>query len=95
MGNPEQQLNREEIKARLREIIKAQLEIDEVEYDENNLDNLTELEIDSLSFVEIIFDIEDKFDVKSAGGRFSDEQLKEIKTTDDIADLIIAAKSAS
>ncbi|RDH87740.1 MAG: acyl carrier protein [endosymbiont of Escarpia spicata] len=94
MGNPEQQLDREEIKARLREIIKEQLEVDEVEYDENNLDNLTELEIDSLSFVEIIFEIEDKFDVKSAGG-FSDEQLKEIKTTDDIADLILAAKSAS
>ncbi|RRS30511.1 MAG: hypothetical protein OI74_16730 [Gammaproteobacteria bacterium (ex Lamellibrachia satsuma)] len=94
MGNPEQQLDREEIKARLREIIKEQLEVDEVEYDENNLDNLTELEIDSLSFVEIIFEIEDKFDVKSAGG-FSDDQLKEIKTTDDIADLIIAAKSAS
>ncbi|QYZ67899.1 MAG: acyl carrier protein [Gammaproteobacteria bacterium (ex Lamellibrachia satsuma)] len=82
------------MKARLREIIKEQLEVDEVEYDENNLDNLTELEIDSLSFVEIIFEIEDKFDVKSAGG-FSDDQLKEIKTTDDIADLIIAAKSAS
>ena len=94
MGNPEQRLDREEIKARLREIIKEQLEVDEVEYDENNLDNLTELEIDSLSFVEIIFEIEDKFDVKSDGG-FSDEQLKEIKTTDDIADLIIAAKSAS
>ncbi|MBL3526810.1 MAG: acyl carrier protein [gamma proteobacterium endosymbiont of Lamellibrachia anaximandri] len=93
MGNPEQRLDREEIKARLREIIQAQLEEDEVEYDENNLDNLSELEIDSLSFVEIIFVIEDKFDVKSGG--FSDEQLKEIKTTDDIADLIIAAKSAS
>ncbi len=95
MGNMEQQLNREEIKAKLREIIKAQLEIDEAEYDENNLDNLSELDIDSLSFVEIIFDIEDKFDVKSAGGGFSDEQLKEIKTTDDIANLIIAAKSVS
>jgi len=93
MQNTEHSAEREVIKARVRAIIQEQLEHDEVEYDKDNLESLAEAGIDSLSFVEVIFQIEEEFRVESASG-FSAGQLYTVETMDDIADLIIAAQSA-
>jgi len=86
-------MDRDDIKLRVRTIIQDHLEDEEVEYLENSLDSIRGLGIDSLSFVELIFRIEEEFGLKSDNG-FTDEQLYEIATTDDVADLIIAAKNA-
>jgi acyl carrier protein len=93
MQNAEHSAEREVIKARVRAIIQEQLEHDEVSYDKDNLESLAELGIDSLSFVEVIFQIEEEFGVESGSG-FTGEQLYTVQTTDDIADLIIAAQTA-
>ena len=93
MANAEQHTDREAIKARVRAIIQGQLEHDEVEYEKDNFESLAKLGIDSLSFVEVIFQIEEEFDVKP-DGRFTDQQLYTIETLDDFADFIIAAKTA-
>lgn len=93
MANAEQHMDREDIKARVRAIIQEQLENDEVVYDKDNLDSLRRVGVDSLSFVEVIFQIEEEFGLNSGVG-VTDEQLYEIATTDDLADLILAAKIA-
>jgi acyl carrier protein len=85
--------DRERIKARVRAIVQEQLEHDEVGYDKDNLENLEELGIDSLSFVEVIFQVEEAFGVKSGCG-YTDEQLYGVRTLDEFADLIISAQAA-
>jgi acyl carrier protein len=93
MPNARHSTDRERIKSRVRAIIREQLEHDEAEYDTENLENLAELGIDSLSFVEVIFQIEEVFGVKSGSG-FIDEQLYNVQTMDNIADLLVAAQVA-
>lgn len=93
MQNANHIADRERIKARLRAIVQEQLETDEVEYDKDNLDNLEELGIDSLSFVEVIFQVEEEFGVESGSGS-TDDRLYGVRTMDDLADLIISAQAA-
>lgn len=93
MQNAEHSAEREVIKARVRAIIQEQLEHDEVKFDKDNLENLAEAGIDSLSFVEVIFQIEEEFGVESGSG-FTGGQLYSVETLDDIADLVIAAQTA-
>jgi len=93
MQNANHIANRERIKARVRAIVHEQLETDEVGYDKGNLENLEELGIDSLSFVEVIFQVEEEFGVESGSG-YTDDQLYGVRTMDDLADLIISAQAA-
>lgn len=67
---------------KIQEIISQEFEIDKTEiHPESNLRN--DLHIDSLSAVNLSFEIENQFDIK-----ISDEELANLKTVDDIIKLI-------
>ncbi len=82
----------DDIRERLRSVLKSFLDSREIPYDERNLDDLGSLDIDSLGFVELVFEIEDEFKIKP--GAIGDDQIEDIKTLDDLANLIATARSA-
>lgn len=64
--------------ARVKAIIAEQLEVSEDEITEDT-DLIKDLEADSLDIVEMVMAFEEEF-----GGKISDEELKKIRTVNDI-----------
>jgi acyl carrier protein len=75
-------VTQEEILAGLAEIVNeiAGIPVEEVEIDKSFVDDL---DMDSLTMVEVATSAEDKF-----GVRIEDDQLKELKTVRDVVDFI-------
>lgn len=68
------------VESRILEIIKEELEVDEINLD----DDLVEVyEIDSISLLDFFMTIEDEFDIE-----FEDEELEQLKTINDIIELV-------
>lgn len=62
------------------EIIKAELNVDEFELDENLVETY---EIDSIGLLDFFMTIEEEFDIE-----FEDEELEKLKTANDIIELV-------
>ncbi|NLW52821.1 MAG: acyl carrier protein [Tissierellia bacterium] len=62
------------------EIIKAELNVDEFELDENLVETY---EIDSIGLLDFFMTIEEEFDIE-----FEDEELENLKTANDIIELV-------
>lgn len=62
------------------EIIKAELNVDDFELDEDLVDTY---EIDSIGLLDFFMTIEEEFDIE-----FEDEELENLKTANDIIELV-------
>lgn len=68
------------IKEKIIELIKDQLDLDEVDLNQNIED---QEEIDSIELLDFIMTIESEFDIE-----FDDDELDEIKTLNDVINLV-------
>ena len=77
----------EEIRADLADIVNevAGIPADDVQLDKSFVDDL---DVDSLSMVEVVVAAEEKFDVK-----IPDEEVKNLKTVGDAVDFIVKAQA--
>ena len=78
----------EEIRADLAQIVEevAGVDADQVQLDKSFVDDL---DVDSLSMVEVVVAAEEKFDVK-----IPDEEVKNLKTVGDAVEFIVKAQDA-
>ena len=81
-------MSTEEIRAALAEIVNevAGVDVDDVQLDKSFVDDL---DVDSLSMVEVVVEAEEKF-----GVTIPDDQVKNLKTVGDAVSYIESAQSA-
>ena len=77
---------RDEIHSRLIKVLEGYLRNRTGTFDETKLDDLSQLGIDSLAMLELVFEIEEEFGIKEQN--IPEETLRNIRSLDDLVQIV-------